>query len=368
MGDDGMVYNVPPVSSSWPQREEPDSAVPEIFNINVEGKLTHAVWLFCVLFANCICSPETMTKFTDSIRSSDHDDTLQRFMEDVKQDLLDVQNYVDDAMQMTEGDEEISASVPSDVRGDSNFIVAQNLIDPETCVTPIVATEVHASEDSDFFIPGFHTPTCRTPGLDHHDTFDLDPRFEDTDVLADTSGLTLEFSGAPAALARAQSIPEVTPEPSGTPAASPRARSIPEVLSEPSSTSHAIVSSRLRSRRFSVEEGRSQKRPRLSSPHTLGNEDLPSDIFSRPMSSVHPGEDIIRTRSSTSIAERRAATHDHRVPVAKTLARTVVHLCQQRIDFAVPHGKTPNSLTAAEIGELLDVSVSTSFLCGGDVS
>lgn len=290
MGDDGMVYNVSPISSAWSLREDPGSAVPEIFNINVEGKLTHALWLFCVLFATCIYSPEIMTNFADL--NDDDPSALERFMEDVKQDLLDVQDYVDSAAQMTElDDEEVSASAPSDVRDGA---------------------------------------------------FDFGSRLGDASILS-----------------HAAATGELTPEFPTAPAASRRPELIPPVPSEPSSAPHAIsVSSGLRSRRSSVEEERSLKRPRLSSPHTPGSEeDLPCDIFGRPMSRVVPGDGVIQTGNSTAGAERRAATNDHRIRVAKAFARTVVHLCQHRMGYGhASDGKALDSLTAAEIGDLLDVS------------
>lgn len=337
MGDESMVYNVVPILSPWSQREDLDSAIPEIFNVNIEGKVTHTIWLFCVLFAACVCSPEIMTNLANSICASDDNPTLQRFMENVKHDLLDVQDYVDHVRQMAENDEDVSISTPpgirSDVRDDSNFIVTQGR------ESPVVTNEDHASVDSAFFVSSFHAPTCRSPGLDH--AFKLDTRPGDAGILAHevaTSELTPDFSGAPAV--------------------SPRAQPLPDVPSDPSITPHAIVSRGLRSRRFSVEEERSQKRPRLSSPHAFGGEeDLPYDLFGRPMSRGIPSEDIAGTGNSTSIAGRRAATHDHRALVAKTLARTVVHLCQHMIGSAnVFDGKALNGLTAAEIGGLLDVS------------
>ena len=343
MGDDGMVYNIVPISSPWSQREDLDSAIPKIFNINIEGKLTHTIWLFCVLFATCVCSPETMTNLVNSICASDDNSTLQRFMQNVKHNLLDVQDYVDHARQMMENDGDVSISTPSgvrtDVRDDSNFIVTQGHIEPETCEEPVVANEDHASVDSAFFVSSFHTPTCRSPGLDR----------------AFKRGTRPGDAGIPA---REVAISELTPDFSGAPAVSPRARGLLDVPSDPSIIPHAIFSRGLRSRRLSVEEERSQKRPRLSSPHAFGGEeDLPYDIFGRPMSRGIPREDIARTGNSTSIAGHRAATHDHRALVAKTLARTVVHLCQHMIGSAhVSDGKALNSLTAAEIGELLDVS------------
>jgi len=67
-----------------------------------------------------------------------------------------------------------------------------------------------------------------------------------------------------------------------------------------------------------------------------------------------PGEEIFNTRNSTTIAGREGATNAHRV--AQTLALIVVHLCQHRIDSAHVSDVNASNLTAAELGELLDVS------------
>lgn len=67
-----------------------------------------------------------------------------------------------------------------------------------------------------------------------------------------------------------------------------------------------------------------------------------------------PGEEIVSTRNSTAIAGRGGAPNAHRV--AETLALIVVHLCQHRVDSAHVSDVNAGNLTAAELGELLDVS------------
>lgn len=66
------------------------------------------------------------------------------------------------------------------------------------------------------------------------------------------------------------------------------------------------------------------------------------------------GEGIVSTRNSTAIAGRGRAPNTHRV--AETLALIVVHLCQHRVDYAHVSDVNAGNLTAAELGELLDVS------------
>ena len=120
MGDDGMVRNVSPFPLPRSLQEDPDCAVPEAFHINVEGKLTHPLWLFCALFATCMQSPETMSALADVVCSREDDPARQRVMEDVKRNMLDAQDCIDSARQITEGDREVSAPAPlricSDVR------------------------------------------------------------------------------------------------------------------------------------------------------------------------------------------------------------------------------------------------------------
>ncbi|KAG1746733.1 uncharacterized protein EDB91DRAFT_111588 [Suillus paluster] len=198
-GDDGMVYNVPSGSSPWALRDDPDSALPEVFNINVDGKLTHALWLFCVLFAICIRSPETMTNFAHSIFPSDNAPTRQPFVEDVKRHLLDVQTYVDNAREMSDDDGEVSVSVSSDARDDPYLSATRRHIKTDTGGIFVDENNDHASaQDSACFISSLHAPTGRSLGLDH--AFDLHSG-RDTGVPAHaytTGKLTSELYNVPA--------------------------------------------------------------------------------------------------------------------------------------------------------------------------
>jgi hypothetical protein len=83
-------------------------------------------------------------------------------------------------------------------------------------------------------------------------------------------------------------------------------------------------------------------------------EDLPFDISGRSRRTSALGEEIVSTRNSTAIAGRGGAPNAHRV--AETLALIVVHLCQHRVDSALVSDVNAGNLTAAELGELLDVS------------
>lgn len=319
-GDTGMVYNASSVSSPWSLWDDPDSALPEAFNINSEGKLTHTLWLFCVLFATCICSPEIMTNFAHSIVSSDNEPTRQSFVEDVKRYLVDVQNYVDNARETGDDDEEVSISArsdtPSDDRDDPFIHVTQNHMTTETDAGGISMNEnnVHASaQDSACFISSLHAPASRSLGLDL------------------PSGI--RAGGDACFLARAYHT---------------------NVPSVPSSTSQAMVWSSPR-RRSSVVEERPPKRLRHSSPHTVvSQEDLPFDIYGKSKRTAAPVEETISTGNLTAIAGRGRATHTHRV--AQTLALIVVHLCQHDTGSAHISDVNADNLTAAELGELLDVS------------
>ncbi|KIK48128.1 hypothetical protein CY34DRAFT_731595 [Suillus luteus UH-Slu-Lm8-n1] len=300
LGDNGMVYNSPSVLSSRPLRDNPDSALPEAFNINSEGKLTHTLWLFCVLFASCVCSPETMTNLARSIFPGDNEPTRPSFVEVVKRHLVDIQNHIDNARETgDDDDEEVSVSAwsdtPSDTRDDPYYFhVPQSHLTTETDIGGISKDEnnvLASAKDSACFIFSLHTPTCRSPGLDH-----------------------LPIGNGPGGdvcvLAHAHTT---------------------NVPSAPSTTSQATIWSALR-RRSSVEEERPQKRLRHSGPHTVDSqEDLPFDIYGR-----------------------GGAPNAHRV--AETLALIVVHLCQHRVDSAHVSDVNAGNLTAAELGELLDVT------------
>ncbi|KAG2042409.1 hypothetical protein BDR03DRAFT_996713 [Suillus americanus] len=287
-----MVYNSPSVSSPRSLRDNPDSALLEAFNINSEGKLTHTLWLFCVLFATCICSSEVMTNLAHSIFPGDNEPTRQSFVEDVKRYLVDIQNHIDNAKETGDEDEEASVSAwsdaPSDARDDPYIHVPQSHMTTETDIDGISKDEnnvLASARDSACFISSLHTPTSRSLGLD----LPIGIRPDGDAVLALTT----------------------------------------KVPSAPSGASQAMVWSSLR-RRSSVEEERPQKRLRHSSPHTVvSQEDLPFDI-------------------SGCVG----ATNAHRV--AQTLALIVVHLCQHRIDSAHVSDVNASNLTAAELGELLD--------------
>ncbi|KAG1741062.1 hypothetical protein EDB19DRAFT_732178 [Suillus lakei] len=322
MGDNGMVHNSPSISSPRSLRDNPDSVLSEAFNINSEGKLTHTLWLFCVLFATCICSPEIMTNLAHSISPSDNEPTHQSFVEDVKRYLVDVQKHVDSARETGDGDEEVSDSAwsdtPSDARGDHDpyFHIPQSHMKTETDTGGISKDENNvlvSTKDSTCFISSLHAPTSGSLGFDL--PIGIRPG-EDACVL--THAYTTKIPSAP------------------------------------SSTSQAMVWSGLR-RRSSVDEERPQKRLRYSSPHTaVSQEDLPFDIFGRSRWTSAPGEEIVSTGNSTAIAGRGEATNAHRV--AQTLALIVVHLCQHRICSVHVSDENAGNLTAAELGELLDVS------------
>jgi hypothetical protein len=173
MGYNGMVYNPPSVMSPRSQRDNPDSALPEAFNINSEGKLTHTLWLFCVLFATCICSPETMTNLAHSIFPGDNEPTRQSFVEVVKRHLVDIQNHIDNARETGDDDEEASVSAwsdtPSDTRDDPYFHVPQSHMTTETDIGGLSKDEnnvLASAKDSACFIFSLHTPAYRSPGLD----------------------------------------------------------------------------------------------------------------------------------------------------------------------------------------------------------
>jgi hypothetical protein len=126
MGDNGIVDNSPSISSPRSPRDDLDSALPEAFNINSEGKMTHTLWLFCVLFATCICSRGVMTNLAHLI-FPDNNEPRQSFVEDVKRYLVDVQDHIDNARETGDDDEEVSVSTwsdpPSDTRDNSYFHV-----------------------------------------------------------------------------------------------------------------------------------------------------------------------------------------------------------------------------------------------------
>jgi hypothetical protein len=291
-----MVYNSPSVSSSRSLRDDPD-VLPEAFNVNSEGKLTHTMWLFCVLFAACICSRDMMTNLAHSIFPGDNEPMRQSFVEDVKRYLVDVQNHIDNARETGDDDEEVSvfarSDSPSDARDDPYFHVPQSHMMTETDIGGISKDEnnvLASAEDSACFISTLHTPTCGSLGLDFP--------------------VGIRPGGDACVLAHALTT---------------------KVPSAPTSASQAMVWNSLR-RRSDAEEERPQKRLRHSSPHTVvSQEDLPLDIFGR-----------------------EGATNAHRV--AQTLALIVVHLCQHRIDSAHVSDVNASNLTAAELGELLDVT------------
>jgi len=171
-GDNGMVYNSPLVSSSRSLRDDPD-VLPEAFNVNSEGKLTHTMWLFCVLFAACICSRDMMTNLAHSIFPGDNEPMRQSFVEDVKRYLVDVQNHIDNARETGDDDEEVSvfarSDSPSDARDDPYFHVPQSHMMTETDIGGISKDEnnvLASAEDSACFISTLHTPTCGSLGLD----------------------------------------------------------------------------------------------------------------------------------------------------------------------------------------------------------
>ncbi|KAG1781040.1 hypothetical protein EV702DRAFT_1193880 [Suillus placidus] len=320
IGDNGMIYNSPLVLSPQSLLDNPESALPEVFNINSEGKLTHALWLFCVLLATCICSSEIMTNLAHSIFPGDNEPGRQSFVEDVKRHLVDVQNHIDNVKETGDEDEEASMSAwsdaPSDARDDPYFHVPQSHMTTETDIGGISKDEnnvLASAKDSACFISNLHTPTSRSLGLD----LPIGIRPDGDALLAHAYTCT-------------------------------------EVPSAPSSASQATVWSGPR-RRSNVEEERPQKRLRHSSPHTVvSQEDLPFDVFGRSKRTAAPGEEIVSTGNSTAIAGRRGATNAHRV--AQTLALIVVHLCQHRADSAHVSDMNAGNLTAAELGELLDVS------------
>ncbi|KAG1785504.1 uncharacterized protein HD556DRAFT_112744 [Suillus plorans] len=301
MGDNVIVYNSPSISSPRPPPDDPDSALPEAFNINSEGKMTHTLWLFCVLFATCICSPGDMTNLAHLIFPDDNE-PRQSFVEDVKRYLVDVQDHIDNARETGDDDEEVSVSTwsdpPSDTRDDSYFHVPQSHLtaETETDIGGISKDEnnvLASAKDSACFISSLQ-PTSSSLGLD----------------------LPIEI------------------RPDGD-ACVPAHTCTTKMPSAPSSASQAVVWNGLR-RRSNVEEERPQKRMRHTSPHAVDSqEDLPFDIFGC-------GE----------------ATNAHQV--AQTLALIVVHLCQHRVDPAHVSDVNAGNLTAAELGELLD---GNPFLC-----
>jgi hypothetical protein len=262
MGDNGMVYNSPSVLSSRPLRDNPDSALPEAFSINSEGKLTHTLWLFCVLFATCVCSPETMTNLARSIFPGDNEPTRPTFVEVVKRHLVGIQNHVDNARETGDDDEEVSVSAwsdtPPDTRDDPYFHVPQSQMTTETDTGGISKDEnnvLASAKDSACFIFSLH----KSPGLD------------------------LPIGNGPGGdvcvLAHTHTTGELTSMP--MPYHLELKRCLLDVPSAPSTTSQATVWSALR-RRSNVEEERPQKRLRYSSPHTVDSqEDLPFDIYGR---------------------------------------------------------------------------------------
>ncbi|KAG1811399.1 uncharacterized protein BJ212DRAFT_505922 [Suillus subaureus] len=296
-GDNGMVYNSPSVSSPRSLRDNLDSVLPEAFNINSEGKLTHTLWLFCVLFATCISSPEIMTNLGHSIFPGDNEPPRQSLVEDVKRYLVDVQNHIDNARETGDDDEEAPVSAwsdtPSDTRDDPYFHVPQSHMMSETDVGGISKDEnnvLASAIDSACFISSLRAPTSGSLGLD--------------------LPIGIRHGGDACVLAHALTT---------------------KVPSAPSSVSQAVVWSGLR-RRSNVEEERPQKRLRNSSPHAVvSQEDLPVDI-----------------------SGRVGAINAHRA--AQTLALIVIHLCQHRIDSAHVSDVNASNLTAAELGELLDVT------------
>ncbi|KAG1880290.1 hypothetical protein C8R48DRAFT_683341 [Suillus tomentosus] len=297
MGDNELVYNSPSISSPRSPRDDPDSALPEAFNINSEGKMTHTLWLFCVLFATCICSRGVMTNLTHLIFPDDNE-PRQSFVEDVKRYLVDVQDHIDNVRETGDDDEEVSVSTwsdpPSDTRDDSYFHVPQSHLtaETETDIGGISKDEnnvLASAKDSACFISSLH-PTSSSLGLD----LPIEIRPDGDACILDHTCTT-------------------------------------KMPSAPSSASQAVVWKGLR-RRSNVEEERPQKRMRHTSPHAVDSqEDLPFDIFGC-------GE----------------ATNAHQV--AQTLALIVVHLCQHRVDPAHVSDVNAGNLTAAELGELLDVT------------
>ncbi|KAG2150215.1 uncharacterized protein EDB93DRAFT_1142178 [Suillus bovinus] len=294
MGDNGVVYNSPSALSPRSLRDDPDPALPEAFNINSEGKLTHTLWLFCP--------------------------THHSFVEGVKRYLMDVQNHIDNARETGDDDEEVSVSpwsdAPSDTRDDPYFHVPQSLVTAET-KTDIdgISTDENnvlaSAKDSACFISSLE-PISRSLGLDL--PIEIRP---DGDAYVLTHAYTAKV-------------------PSG-----------------PSSASQAVVWSGLRRRSYAGEE-RPNKRIRHSSPYAVvSQEDLPFDIYGRP-STAAPSEMIVSSGNSAASAGHGEAINAHRV--AQTLALIVVHLCQHRVDCAQVSDVNAGSLTAAELGELLDVT------------
>lgn len=213
MGDNGIVYNSPSISSPRSPRDDPDSALPEAFNINSEGKMTHTLWLFCVLFATCICSPGVMTNLAHLIFPDDNE-PHQSFVEDVKRYLVDVQDHIDNARETGDDDEEVSVSTwsdpPSDTRDDSYFHVPQSHLtaETETDIGGISKDEnnvLASAKDSACFISSLQ-PTSSSLGLDLPIEIRPDGDACILDHTCTTSKSTSPLYDAHAVLPRAQTL------------------------------------------------------------------------------------------------------------------------------------------------------------------
>lgn len=119
-----------------------------------------------------------MTNLARSIFPGDNEPTRPSFVEVVKRHLVDIQNYIDNARETgDDDDEEVSVSAwsessdtPSDTRDDPYFHVPQSHLTTETDIGGISKDEnnvLASAKDSACFIFSLHSPTCRSPGLDH---------------------------------------------------------------------------------------------------------------------------------------------------------------------------------------------------------
>lgn len=324
--DDGLIFN-PQSSLIGSARSTHDLA------INADGKLSHALWLFCIVVALFAARSQWRASFGDLIEENGPEGTasLTRF----KARLINVQRYIE---RIHDGD-----SVDGDVEGGGN-------LGSTSPPFPHPVLELDYDTESDHVAQPVQVQARPT----------IAPRGTSTSI---TAGLD---SGNPRVVV------------GQTLGAGPRDPEISKRFSPIPHASHALSQSPFIScpPTLPATEQSYQETPSFSMDRTTGQRDRsPSAEGERPPKRVRSGSDSVvvdRLGRTTPECTRRQGQHrdasdeddiqttddDATHQMALLLARTVVGLCRDRYrPPTVRQGQRGVGMTAAELGDVLDVRV-----------
>lgn len=360
--DDGLVFNPqsPPTGTVPFLTDDMSVRLSHDLVINSDGKMSHTLWLFCILVALFAVRSHLGTSFGDLIERVEDCPECITSLTEFKARLISVQGCVERLRHIHDGD-----SVDGDVEGDSNHgSTSSPPFNPH--LAPSSLNLDYDTESDDLAQPG--------PAIEPRGTLTSITAVSDSSSPHRHSYKPKAILGRPLGTGprdseistRFSRIPQASPERSQAPLISclPMLQATGESYQEtsPSSTridmNHATGYSSQRDRSQSAERERPLKRVRRCSDSVVANrESWQADRLGRATpASAREGQDReVRDASDDEDDDGQMTDATHRM--ALLLARIVVGLCHDRYrPPTLSKEQRGIGMTAAELGDLLDVS------------